>query len=379
MRPHGGRPAIQTPMRSDRKALPLSLNCNVCAAPMTVRFAIISTQRGRGPRRLILQRMAFAPSRAGAGAKRRARWDGLSISASNSSDFGPAAPAESRIEPRGGALVKPSFHSSPSLSPYRPLSIDLTKPGPEIPANETVHQSMVLENSQLKLSSPLPLATSVGRLFRTGRSGANAAVSFLLNRDAPDPANDTANVSLITRARQSFERELRTGLRILLFATLLGGGWLALVPLAGAVVVPGNLVVQSNLKTIQHPTGGVVAEIKVTNGARVAAGDLLLRLDATQARASLQTVSKQLDELRARIARLTAERDGLSRPEFPSALTARSTEDNVRSVVASEISLFKARSDGRKSLEGAFGEQNRAARPGDFRTGVPGGFQGEAA
>ena len=220
---------------------------------------------------------------------------------------------------------------------------------------------MLLENPQLKLSSPLPLATSIGRLFRTGRAGANTAVSFLLNRDAPDSANDTANVSLIMRARQSFERELRTGLRILLLATLLGGGWLALVPLAGAVVVPGNLVVQSNLKTIQHPTGGVVAEIKVTNGARVAAGDLLLRLDATQARASLQTVTKQLDESRARIARLTAERDGLSQPEFPSALTARSTDDNGRSVVASEISLFKARSDGRKSRSSFWKAKSRSS------------------
>lgn len=208
---------------------------------------------------------------------------------------------------------------------------------------------MVLENPQLKLSGPLPLATSLGRSFRTGRAGLSAAVSFLLNRDAPGPANDTADVSLMMRARQSFEKELRTGLRILLLAILLGGGWLALVPLAGAVVVPGNLVVQSNVKTIQHPTGGVVAEIKVANGARVAAGDLLLRLDATQARASLQTVSKQLDKSRARIARLTAERDGLSQPEFPSALMARSADDNVRSVVASEVSLFKARSDGRKS------------------------------
>jgi HlyD family secretion protein len=263
--------------------------------------------------------------------------------------FGPATPAESRIEPRGEAFVTPSFHSSPSLAPYRQLSIDLTKPGPEIPALEAAHPSMVLENPQLKLSSPRPRATSVGRSFRTGRARLSAAVSFLLNRDAPDPAKDTADVSLLMRARQSFEKELRTGLRILLLAILLGGGWLALVPLAGAVVVPGNLVVQSNVKTIQHPTGGVVAEIKVADGARVAAGDLLLRLDATQAQASLQTVSKQLDESRARISRLTAERDGLSQPEFPAALMARSVEDNVRSVVASEVSLFKARSDGRKS------------------------------
>ena len=76
---------------------------------------------------------------------------------------------------------------------------------------------------------------------------------------------------------------------------------MALVPLSGAVVVPGNLVVQSNVKTIQHPTGGVVAQIPVHNGMRVNAGDLLLRLDATQAQASLQVVSKQLDEVRAKM------------------------------------------------------------------------------
>ena len=50
---------------------------------------------------------------------------------------------------------------------------------------------------------------------------------------------------------------------------------------------------------------------------RVAGGDLLVRLDATQTQANLQMVSKQLDELRARIARLVAERDGLHRPKFP--------------------------------------------------------------
>ena len=142
---------------------------------------------------------------------------------------------------------------------------------------------------------------------------------------------------------------MRTGLRILILATLLAGGWLVFMPLAGAVAVPGNLVVQSNVKAIQHPTGGVVAEIKVHNGMRVAAGDLLVRLDATQTQANLQMVSKQLDELRARIARLVAERDGLDRPQIPSELKARSTEDAVRSLLASEDSLFKARLNARTS------------------------------
>jgi HlyD family secretion protein len=260
-----------------------------------------------------------------------------------------AAPAERGIEPPDEAAVALLRHPSLSPAPCGASSMELTKPRPEIPAPDIAHQSMVLDNPQSKLSAPPAPGTSTGRLLRMGSAGLIAGVSFLLNRNTQDPANDTPGVSLMMRAEWSFKNELRTGLRILLFAILLGGGWLALVPLAGAIVVPGNLVVQSNVKTIQHPSGGVVAEIKVANGMRVAASDLLLRLDATQAQASLQLVTKQLDETRARIPRLTAERDGLSQPEFPPALLARSGEDNVRSLLASETSLFKARSDGRHS------------------------------
>jgi HlyD family secretion protein len=282
--------------------------------------------------------------------------------------FKSAAPAERRMEPSDETPVEPPRHSSPSLAPHRPLSIDLTKPGPKIQAPCAAHQSIVLENPQLKLSGPPAPGTSVGRLLRTGSAGLIAGVSFLLNRNAMDPANHTADVNLMTHAGWSFENELRTGLRVLLLAVLLIGGWLALAPLAGAVVVPGNLVVQSNVKTIQHPAGGVVAQIAVHNGMRVGAGDLLVRLDATQAQTSLQMVSKQLDELRARIARLAVERDGLSQPQFPPALMARSGEDSVRSLLASETSLFKARSDGRKSQKELL--QHRISQLGEEISGL---------
>ncbi|MFN5457282.1 HlyD family type I secretion periplasmic adaptor subunit, partial [Bradyrhizobium sp.] len=122
-----------------------------------------------------------------------------------------------------------------------------------------------------------------------------------------------------------------------------------LVPLAGAIVVPGNLVVQSNVKAIQHPTGGIIAEIKVDNGKRVTAGDLLVRLDATQSQAQLQAITKQLNEQRAKIARLSAERDGLDQPEYPTSLTSRPDDAHVRAVIASENALFKARATTRKS------------------------------
>jgi HlyD family secretion protein len=256
---------------------------------------------------------------------------------------------ECGVEMPEKARVSPPLRSSPSLAPDHLLGMDLTKPGPEIPALESSHQPMVLETPDLKLSSPLAPEPKLQRKIRTGSAVLIAGVSFLLNRQAAEPATEAADAGLMLHAGWSFENELRTGLRILLLATLLAGGWLVFVPLAGAVVVPGNLVVQSNVKAIQHPTGGVVAEIKVANGMRVTAGELLLRLDATQTQASLQMITKQLDELRARIARLTAERDGVDAPEFPSSLTARSGEGNVRGVLSSEISLFKARFDGRKS------------------------------
>jgi HlyD family secretion protein len=192
-------------------------------------------------------------------------------------------------------------------------------------------------------------ASAIGQMIRRCRTGFVAGVAFLVNRDGSADIDNAAGASLTLRAGRSFERELRTGLRVLLVVGMLGGGWTVLMPLAGAVVVPGSLVVQSNVKAIQHPTGGVVAEIPVHNGQRVASGDLLLRLDATQARASLQMVSKQLDEVRSRIARLIAERDGLARPEVPAELTARSGEDTVKALLSSEESLFKARANARRS------------------------------
>jgi HlyD family secretion protein len=216
------------------------------------------------------------------------------------------------------------------------LSMDLANPASAIP----------------KLANSLAPVKTVERLLRIGGTSLIAGTSFLLGRDGRGMAIDEADASLLTRASRSYQNELRTGLRVLLVVTVLGGGWLVLVPLAGAVVVPGNLVVRSNVKSIQHPTGGVVAEINVADGVRVAAGDLLLRLDATQVQANLQIVSKQLDEVRARIARLSTERDGLARLEFPAALMARSSEPNVRGLLTSESSLFKARSDGRTSQKG---------------------------
>ena len=130
-------------------------------------------------------------------------------------------------------------------------------------------------------------------------------------------------------------------------AVLVGtvGLWAATAPLAGAVIASGRVVVESNVRRIQHPAGGVVAEIRVRDGARVKAGDLLVRLDETHARASLALIEIELNRLHARKARLEAERDGKPSFAFPDALMQRASEPAVVQAVLGEISLFRSRGD----------------------------------
>ena len=260
-----------------------------------------------------------------------------------------APPARKGETSRAPEIIVPSRR--PGITAYEnPIPMDMLRRGPDIPGLDNGSQSPRTDPLLMGLSDSPGIAesgTAAGGLIASCRSGLIAGVAFLLNRGAD---NDNApGDSLAFRAGRAFENELRTGLRVLIIAGVLAGGWSVLMPLAGAVVVPGNLVVQSNVKTIQHPTGGVVAEIAVRNGMRVGVGELLLRLDATQAQASLQMVSKQLDEVRARIARLVAERDGLPRLVVPAELAARSGEGIVTTLLASEESLFKARANARKS------------------------------
>lgn len=147
--------------------------------------------------------------------------------------------------------------------------------------------------------------------------------------------------------RRSLRHHTQLGLAMAI-AILFGlGGWAAVAEIAGAVIAEGQVVVASNSKKVQHPSGGIVGELKVRDGDRVREGDLLLRLDDTIARANLAIVVKGLDELLARKARLAAERDGLRAFELPAALAARASEPEVARIVAGETRLFELRKTAR--------------------------------
>ncbi|HVX98867.1 MAG TPA: HlyD family type I secretion periplasmic adaptor subunit [Pseudorhodoplanes sp.] len=149
------------------------------------------------------------------------------------------------------------------------------------------------------------------------------------------------------QARESIRRHMLAGL-ILVFVVVCGvGGWATTTQLAGALIAPGSVVVDSNVKKVQHPTGGVVGEVRVRDGDRVKAGDIVVRLDETVTRANLAIVTKGLDELTARKARLIAERDGAAAIDFPPDLLRRQADPDTGAALASERKLFELRRNAR--------------------------------
>ena len=121
------------------------------------------------------------------------------------------------------------------------------------------------------------------------------------------------------------------------------GGWASTAEISGALIAQGTIVVDSNIKKVQHPTGGVVGEVRVHDGDRVKAGDILIRLDETVTRANLAIVTKGLNELYARKARLGAERDGADTVAVPRELADTIDNPDVKDAMDSERKLFELR------------------------------------
>jgi HlyD family secretion protein len=158
-------------------------------------------------------------------------------------------------------------------------------------------------------------------------------------------------------ARRSIRRHILTTVAVVVLLAGGLGGWAMTTELSGAVVTSGLLVVDSNVKKVQHPTGGVVGELRVRDGDRVKAGDVVVRLDETVTRSNLAIVVKSLDELGARQARLEAERDGDDTVDFPALLTSRMANPDVARIVAGEQRLFELRKEARRGQKAQLRER----------------------
>ena len=142
-------------------------------------------------------------------------------------------------------------------------------------------------------------------------------------------------------SRPAVHAPARWGVALVVFFVLAFGSWGCLVPLDGGAVAPGVVNPDSGKKTIQHLEGGIVAELPVREGERVKAGQPLVVLESTQARAAHETLVQQQLSLLARKARLEAERAGLSRIAWPAEL--RAAQANIKPVLEAQQEVFDTR------------------------------------
>jgi HlyD family secretion protein len=160
-----------------------------------------------------------------------------------------------------------------------------------------------------------------------------------------------------TPTRRSIRRNILAGLTVVAILAFGVGGWASTTSLSGALIASGSIVVDSSVKKVQHPTGGVVGELRVREGDRVKAGDIVARLDQTVTRANLAIITKGLDELFARKARLAAERDGDQSIDFPDLLTSRADDLEVARIMEGERRLFELRRSSRAGQKAQLREQ----------------------
>ena len=137
------------------------------------------------------------------------------------------------------------------------------------------------------------------------------------------------------------EMPKRLGLFVFFLVFGVFGVWAAIAPLDSAARAAGEVTVKSYTKVVQHLEGGIVSEILVQDGDPVVQGEPLLILDNTQANADLEIASGQFIALKAREARLIAERDEAEQVVYPDILL--SGDLNAQEEINSQNQIFEAR------------------------------------
>ncbi|PSH61253.1 HlyD family type I secretion periplasmic adaptor subunit [Phyllobacterium sophorae] len=162
--------------------------------------------------------------------------------------------------------------------------------------------------------------------------------------------NERSPLSVETDSSFPVATRVFAGVTLGVFLFVGAGGWAATAQLTGAVIAPGMVKVDQNMKSIQHRDGGIVSEIAVKEGDFVEKGQIMLRLDDAQTRAELSIVRTQLVELMARQARLMAERDNLDAIILSPELAPRL--DDFQHVFFGENRLFEGNRQNRQSQKG---------------------------
>lgn len=156
------------------------------------------------------------------------------------------------------------------------------------------------------------------------------------------------NLYHLPKIRRSIRRWTMVGFTTIF--VFFGGfvGWAAIAPLDSAAVAPGQVSVLHSRQAVQHLEGGIIREILARDGDLVEAGEVVILLDDTQPKASLELLSKRYRALLALEARLIAERDKIGEVKFPKELVESQAED-VAELIQGQAAVFKARTNARES------------------------------
>lgn len=156
--------------------------------------------------------------------------------------------------------------------------------------------------------------------------------------------------------QEALDRSLRHAMILVAALVIVLVLMATVIRVSGAVIGTGKLSVESSVKRIAHPAGGVIARLYVREGDRVRRGQPLIRFDNRVSGDSAATLGQSLEQLLAAQARLTAERDGMPAIAFPPALT-RDPSPSARLAVAEAGRLFAARRSLRATEQGAIRER----------------------
>jgi protease secretion system membrane fusion protein len=121
--------------------------------------------------------------------------------------------------------------------------------------------------------------------------------------------------------------------------------WAFFAPIDAGVTAQGTVSVLGNRKAVQHPTGGVVQEIMVKDGAQVEEGQVLLRINPLKSEAEMTGVELQYINLLASESRLKAERDNANTITWTEEIGKHFKDDDSRVAEAKnlQVQLFNSR------------------------------------
>ena len=119
--------------------------------------------------------------------------------------------------------------------------------------------------------------------------------------------------------------------------------WSVMAPLDEGVAVEGSVTSLGNRKMVQHPIGGVVSKIWVTEGQAVKEGELLVQLNPLNSDANLASAQLQLINLLASESRLRSERQDLPAIQWLAVLEKMGKDPRVLEAKSVQLKLFEAR------------------------------------